>query len=716
ASRFLYTLQQTGNLQRGSELRQKVIYQIFELLLDAGDERTALTAGDLKFYEDVAKSDPHPGMLGGVLSLVLADSDPQYEFKRAEKDAVAHFNRASAYRVFNTFKQEYPTSPALAQMYLDLIRVHVSGRETVAAAALLQEFSRRYSDAPQFAEVALKLADGYIQQGNHQREREVYQRLLDHLGKQRKADQPLVYAFGSDEPTQVSPPIASYPPNTNYGYSHGDALETERSYYSESRRFRPVALIRRGAQNSDAVTYSVVLSRYVASLMLENRTADVLALYSAELKKYPDEQGLYEQMLQWLGQTNLTDEQLRVYQEAIKRFPTNLWTDRLARWYLRKGRQAEFENFSRDLLAKMNDREIEDYLSKFVRAGTVGNTALDTNLRFGLYNLAHTRFPHNERFIEGLLSYYAGQKRWEDWQRLLAEHYFESKTIRERYLSYLAGNNRLREYSQSARGRDNAVYKLFRADAAVWLSNFEDAVEAYRELNRLYPNTPEFAERLVALTRSFGQKDQTSLEECARVQLAVADAAPASGEDRTRAGEVFAELGDYKRAAAQWEQLLSLGAGQEETFLQTATIYWDYFQYNDALRVLKTIRRQKQDDALYAFQIAAILESQHKTKEALMEYVKDLHPHSENYRRAKARLKTLSAREGIPQQLRQALAAQLARTRNADERDGILLGYVYLLNDLERWPEVAPLLKRQIPTSNWEAFLDDAQELFREHD
>lgn len=717
ASRFLYTLHQTGNLQRGSELRAKVIYQIFELLLDAGDERMALTQGDLKFYQEVAKSDPHPGMLGGVLSLVLADSDPQYRFERAEKDAVAHFNRAAAYRVFNTFKQECPTSAALAQMYLDLIRVHVSGQETEAAAALLEEFGKRYGDAPQFAEVALKLADGYIQQGDHAREREIYQRVLDHLGKQRKADQPLIPVSGSEEPTNAAPPTIPYPPNTNYGYSHSDELEVEKSYYGESRRFRPVALIRRGSQKSDGVTYFIVLLRYVSSLMKENRTADVLALYSAEIKKYPAEQGLYEQMLQWLGQTNLTDEQLRVYQEAIKRFPSNLWTDRLARWYVRRGRQAEFETFSRGLLAGMNDQEMERYLAKFIQSGTNEKaTTFDANLYFGLYSLAHERFPHNERFIEGLLNFYAGHKRWDDWQRLLAEHYFESKSVRERFLSYLAGNNRLREYSQTARGRAGVVYKLFRADAAVWLSNFEDAVDAYRELNRLYPNTPEFADRLVAFTRSFGQKDRKSLQECAQTQLAVADASPASVQHRTRAGEVFAELGDYKRAAAEWEQLLSLSAGDEETFLETATIYWDYFQYDDALRVLKTIRRQKQNDSLYAFQVAAILESQHKTREALTEYVKDLHPHSRNYWRAKARLKTLSVREGVPQQLRQALNAQLARTRDADERDGILLGYVYLLNDLERWPEAAPLLKRQVAVSNWEGFLDDAQELFSEHE
>jgi tetratricopeptide (TPR) repeat protein len=81
ASRFLYTLYTQNELKPGSPLRAQVLYQLFELLADAGDERLALTRGDLKFYQDIATSDPHPGMLGGLLSLILSDTDPASELK-----------------------------------------------------------------------------------------------------------------------------------------------------------------------------------------------------------------------------------------------------------------------------------------------------------------------------------------------------------------------------------------------------------------------------------------------------------------------------------------------------------------------------------------------------------------------------------------------------------------------------------------------------------
>src|SRR5262245_677297 len=79
ASRFLYTLNQQGGMRRGGELLGEVRFEVFGLSFKAGTERTPMTAGDLKFYEDVATADPHPGVLGGVVLLLLAKCDSQNE-------------------------------------------------------------------------------------------------------------------------------------------------------------------------------------------------------------------------------------------------------------------------------------------------------------------------------------------------------------------------------------------------------------------------------------------------------------------------------------------------------------------------------------------------------------------------------------------------------------------------------------------------------------
>ncbi|HEU4433398.1 MAG TPA: hypothetical protein VFR51_08380, partial [Pyrinomonadaceae bacterium] len=45
ASRFLYTLYLQGEMKPGSKLRARVLYQLFEILSDAGDQRLSLTRG-----------------------------------------------------------------------------------------------------------------------------------------------------------------------------------------------------------------------------------------------------------------------------------------------------------------------------------------------------------------------------------------------------------------------------------------------------------------------------------------------------------------------------------------------------------------------------------------------------------------------------------------------------------------------------------------------
>src|SRR5205807_893796 len=204
----------------------------------------------------------------------------------------------------------------------------------------------------------------------------------------------------------------------------------------------------------------------------------------------------------------------------------------------------------------------EEYLRKFVDSGASADAAtFDANLYQSLYLLTHERFPHNLSFVNGLLKFYSAHKQSEQWRALVAEYYFESHEIRNQFLSQLASKSDLRAYFDRAREaldkpqRNTSAtsllpYKLFRADAAAWLSNYEEAVPAYRELNTLYPNTPEFAERLITFTRSFGQHNRGSLEESGTAARALADAAPSVAGYRTRAGEIQAELGDYKRARA----------------------------------------------------------------------------------------------------------------------------------------------------------------------
>jgi tetratricopeptide (TPR) repeat protein/lipopolysaccharide biosynthesis regulator YciM len=696
ASRFLYTLYNEGGLAPGSEERERVLYSLFKLLIEAGGERTPFTAGDLSFYQDVAKSDPHPGMLGGVLSLLLANSDPSSELENADRIAVAEFNRLAAWRIFSVYKTEYPLSPVMGAMYLDLIRLYTSMEEAETADQLLIEFEKRNEESPRYTEIAFRLADGFVAVDNKEKERAVYRRLLDRVGRSRRPDQrlvPLHGMAGADLTSQAATVAEIQTPDDDVSL--------------RSQRRRPEGRTNRREQGN--ATYVTALDRCVSSLARENRMAEILSLYADEVKKYPDEEGLYERWLQWLGQTNLVDEQLRVYKEAIKRFPADRWSDRLARWYLRQGRNQEFDRYSRELIERMNDEEIGKYLDVFPPS----SAGFDRNLFLGLLEAAHRRFPHHQKFVDSLLSEYARINRWDDWRRLAAEQYFESRRVREQYLGHVASANKLREYAASARNRDSLIYKLFRADAAVWLSNYEEAVDVYRELNRLYPNTPEYAERLAAFTRSFGQKNMGSLEEASRVQQSLADGLPSSADYRTTAGEIYAELGQYKNAAREWDRLIALGVADKQVYLDAATVYWDYYQYDDAMRVILAMRRRLRDDSLSAFELAAIYESKRQLAPAITEYVKGLDESAENHFRASRRLATLWERKGSPPLIRAAIGRRMLRPAG---RETFVQGAVEFYQKVERDQDAAALLRREMARSKSQNLLTFAREFFRERE
>ncbi|HWW76229.1 MAG TPA: hypothetical protein VNZ44_12580, partial [Pyrinomonadaceae bacterium] len=756
ASRFIYTLVARGQFGKGSPERARVLYQLFELLSDAGGERLPLTRGDLRFYREVAASDPHPGMLGGLLSLVFSGENPARELKEADEAAVKFFNRAAAYRVFNAYREENPTSPELAQMYLDLVRLYSAEKEPKVAEDALAEFERRYGDAPQYAEVALKLADCYLLLGRHDEERAVYGRVLDYLGRHREGKSPLVPASTRDalsEPTASSPAPVEYPPKRSNpgiraGEDKGDASGYYGYYYYDRPAYRDFLATAEeqqddgGAESDDEaagavegesdnatvppvkVTYTDVLARYVASLAKENRTEDVLALYAGEIRKHLEEQGLYEQMLQWLGQTNLFEEQSRVYREALGRFPGETWRDRLARWLLRRERGKEFEDFSRELVGKLDDREAERYLEQFIDAKATA-AGPEANLYLGLYSLAHERFPEDINLVRGLLKFYAAHERRDDYRRLLAEYYFVSPEVREQFLSHLSERGELRARLDEARavlkkrdGADGAepaaaslAYKLFRADAAARLSNYEEALDAYRELNRLYPSTREFAERLIAFTRSLGQRNRALLEEAASASVELADANPSDANGRTRAGEVFAELGDFARARAEWSRLVSLAPGEREAYLDAATVFWDYFQYGDALEIIRRLRRETGDRSVYAFEAGAILEAEHRLPEAVAEYVKALDEDAPAHARAERRLAVLFKRPGIPELTAAAYARALS-----DNPSGITLGYAALLKEAGRRADASRVLAAEVGRSVDADFIERARAKFSEAD
>lgn len=723
ASRYLYTLYLNGGLAPGSRDREEALEALFKVLIDARGSATRIGGGDLSFYRDVAEVDQHPGFLNGVLSLVLAGTSPADEFEAQESRAFGYFNRALAYRIFNTFKQEYPQSALLDRMYEDALKVLSSIGEYRRVIATGREFQQRFPGSRVYANVSLQIADAHVALKDRAGERAVLGALLDRLAQRRTKGLPLVpFSTRRWRPTpdlehlidRLSYEKEAY--SDTYDPTEGEGLDVDEESEEETdvQDLEP-------AIPADEPTYSSVLERYVSSLAVDNRKIETVAFFWGEIRKHPREEGLYERFLRWLGQAELVNEQLRAYNSAIRRFDSSTWYHRLARWYVRHKRAGELARYSRRLINIFDEEDVNEYLLRFAGYGAdsgADELNWDQRLAFDLYSYAHTRFPRNLFFVRGMLDYLGKSEARSEiaqWGKLSARYYFADSSIRDAYLRWQSRQGRLRELyqntkQQSAAGTRGTAYGVFAADAAAWLSRFDEAVGAYRHLTADYPGQPRFATRLAELTRSLGQQSADLYEESARVLGAVADIYPTEHSYRIKAGEAYAEMNDFTRAGEQWEKMIQLEPGERNTYLEVATVFWDYYQFDSAIDVLKKLRQVTGDPTIYAYRLGAVYEGKGDLDSAIAEYVSVLSEPGEGRDTAASRLAQLARRPGLGEKI----AARYAGARAASPADWqLVLGYALYLAKRDQHAEALGLLRNEVSRASDVNFLESVRDLFK---
>lgn len=739
ASRYLYTFYLIGGLQPGTDSREEALHRLFKVMLDAAGTPTRVAGGDLSFYRDIAEVDQHPGFLNGVLSLVLSGASLSQEFANEEKAAAGYFNRAFAYRIFTSFKQEYAESKHLPDMYLGIVNVFAALSEHKLAIEAGREFQKLYPDSPSYAEVSLRVADSFVALKDRANERAVLSDLLDRLARNNPQGVPLVAIAPKHWSYGITPQIENLIEKIRYkieAYSDTyDPTEDKASTNENEDRETDseVTDVRQPAESEAqrGPTYSSVLERYVSSLAGEEKKTETVAFFWGEIKKHPKEEGLYERFLRWLGQAQLINEQLKAYDSAIKQFDSNTWYHRLGRWYVRQKRGKDLTRYSKQLIGVFDEDEITEYLLRFAGFGaTAGGDEMnwDERLAFDLYSYAHTRFPRNLFFVRGMLTYLEKNDRAR-WEKLSTEYYFADRSIRDPYLAWLSKQGKLREaYARArARGGEGATgrvgevapspplhvspssYAVFVADAATWLSHHDEALGAYRQLVALFPGEPQYADRLADLTRSFGQQSDTLYEESASVFARMADIYPSEHSYRIKAGEVYAQLGDFKRAAEQWDKLIQIEPGERNTYLEVATVFWDYYQFDQAVRVFKELRNVTGDQTIYAYRLGAVYEGKGDLDSAIAEYVKALDEPGDGRDTVAKRLAQLSKRAGLAEKI----AAAYERARSANTGDWqLIVGYAVYQAERDHQADALAMLRTEVSRSSDVSFLESVRDLF----
>ncbi len=614
-------------------LQEKALAGIANLLLTAPEQPMRLGAGDLSLYSDIAQLDPGPGFLNGILSLLLNSSSPESHFATNDSASVAYFHRAKAAELVQLFDSRFPASAERAPLHARLIEAYSVYGDNAGVIRAGREFLTAFPKSSERTRVAIAMADAYARLNQSAQEFALYDDLLKELA-----------AASGGVPIGNIPGAPVRPPNAR--------RNTEGQEQPEGAPPRPAR----------SPEYARILDRYIARLVSLKRVRDALALYRREIDRNPNDPGLYERLAAFLEQNKMGVEVEQTYRRAMAQFSDRSWSHKLARWYLRQKQTAQFDKLTQDVVKIFSGTELESYL----RDASTGQTLAPVLYRqVNLY--AHQRFPHDLMFVRNLLTAYS-QKATADpiaSEALLRKYWFYADDLRDRFFELLSRTRKLDLELAALKTATppNPGTQQFVAEAGAWQSHFEQAAPVMQAITADCPADAVRATRTASLFRSLATYDAPGDIKNTRIAAAIEQdltrAAPRDTAALTRLGEIYADRELFSRAKPAWDRIARIQPGTPGGYLEASTIFWDYFRFDDALRLIDDGRKKLSNPALFGYEAGAIYENQRDYKRAIAEYAKGALENSP----ARARLIQLARRTRDRDTIEQVI---LAETKGAN--------------------------------------------------
>ncbi len=619
SARYYFALYNSRELP---DAQETAIAALTNILLTAPETPIRFGSGDLSMYRDIATLDPWPGYLNGVLSLVLNSTQPAAQYSGEEQRAVSYFHRSRAVELLILLDQKFPNSSRRPELHAQLLDFYANSGESDAVIGKGSAFLSNFPSAPQRTSVALLMADAFARKEATKEEFAIYDSVLQELAT-RAQNVPLGTSgatYGSPANNDFRTELPDEVPPADEGSSdNGLPQRRARESFQFTGRNSPSEQI--GPHSPE---YARVLERYLARLSELKQIPAALAVLRREIDRNPNDPGLYERLAVFLDQNRLGSQQEDVYRLAISRFADKSWYDKLARLYLRHKRDAEFEALSRDAVAAFQGSDLEEYFNHVVG----GSPAM--YLRLNLY--ANQRFPHNPVFVRNLLSAYESSPTYDPvaWEALLRQHWFEDPSLRNRFFEFLSRTGKLEAELAAIRQAapdstawlNNPAAASFIANANLWRSHFEESAAPLQSLASQFPAEAEVDHTASSIYRSLAYFDPADTAIAAKIEDGLLRANPGDTDVTERIGDIYADRDQFTKAAPYWERIPQIEPGRSAGYLETATLYWDYFDFEGALRWLAKGRTHLSNPNLYSYEAGAIYENQRVYDRAIDEYVK----------------------------------------------------------------------------------------------
>jgi tetratricopeptide (TPR) repeat protein len=396
--------------------------------------------------------------------------------------------------------------------------------------------------------------------------------------------------------------------------------------------------LRKSLPEGDA--YAAVLDRYLGRLTATGQLPRALTVLRAQLDRTPNDPLLYERLATFLQQNNLSAQEEQIYQQALAKFQDTSYYDKLARLYLRERKREAFSDLTVRVIGIFSGTDLDRFFANVNPGQPIGpQLALQLNL------YAAKRFPHDLVFTHNLLNAYqaTGTSDPAAYEALLRRQWWESDDLRNEFLTYLSRTGKLQsELAQleslnshpASQPSTNPAALQEQAEIDIFTSHFEQAAPLLGSVADLYPADPDTGDQTVSLYRSLAYLDPqpASTLRAVAVEKNLLAAAPDSPDRLATLGDLYAEATstggeDLVSAAPYWHRIPELHPGSTQGFLTTATIFWDYFQFDDALSQVTAARTRFHAPALFGYEAGAIEENRHNLPAAVAEYTNSvIHP------------------------------------------------------------------------------------------
>ena len=635
SARYYFALYNSHGM---ADAQEKAIAGLTGLLLTAPETPIRLGSGELSMYRDIATLDQGPGYLNGIVSLILNTAGPASRYSEEEQRAVPYFRRSRAAELLDLLDRKFPNAPERPALHAQLLDYYAASGESDAVIQGGRLFLSSFPNAAERTTVALLMADAFARKGDAKSEFTIYDSVLQELGAKAE-NVPLGSAGGSwdsangyTSPATDTDQVNASEPGSDESAEAGEGEEGEGADTADQQaaprhRASESFQVNTGAKSTQSTgarspEYARVLERYLARLVEMKQISPALGVLRREIDRNPDDPGLYERLAVFLDQNKLGTEQEEIYRRAIARFSDKSWTHKLARYYLRYKRDSEFERLTRDAIKSFQGTELESY---FVN---VGEAAM--SLQLNLY--AHQRFPHNPVFVRNLLLAYQNPRtrNLAAWETLLRQHWFEEPTLRNQFFEYLSRTGKLeselsairQSAPDAASWEKNPAAADFLAYANVWRSHFEESAPVLQSLAGQYPAEVEIGHTASSVFRSLAYFEPADIAIAAKIEDNLLEANPTDTEILARIGDIYSDREQFAKAAPYWERIPQVAPGKPGGYLEAATIYWDYFDFENAMRLLGKGRGRLANPSLYAYEAGAIYENQRDYPHAVDEYVK----------------------------------------------------------------------------------------------